>query len=131
MLVSAKAIVIALAISATAAGQAINGTIVGTITDSTGGAIAHIFGGWQVSGILTVMTGQALNISALNATLNAPGNSNNPDYLGSGSLPISGDVNFRATGRDQATWFDTALFRAPAANRFGNVGRNAFANTPQ
>jgi hypothetical protein len=91
------------------------------------GAMALIAGGWQVSGILTVMSGQALNISASSATLNAPGNSNNPDYIGSGGLPVSGTVNFRATGRDQATWFDTSVFRAPAANTFGNVGRNAFA----
>src|SRR5262245_42273821 len=41
MFVSAKAILIALAISATAAGQAINGTIVGTITDSTGAVVVN------------------------------------------------------------------------------------------
>lgn len=90
------------------------------------GALAKIAGGWQVSGILTAMTGQALNISAPTATLNAPSNSNNPNYLGSGPLPVSGTVNFRATGRNQPTWFDTTVFQAPAAATFGNVGRNAF-----
>jgi hypothetical protein len=90
------------------------------------GFLSNVLGGWQVSGILTVMSGQALNISAPNATLNAPGNSNNPNYLGSGELPVPGDINFRATGRSQPTWFDTSLFQAPAANTFGNVGRNAF-----
>ena len=90
------------------------------------GVMSQIFGNWQVTGILTIMSGQALNISAPNATLNAPGNSNNPDYIGSGTLPVSGAVNFRATGRDQATWFDTSVFRAPANNTFGNIGRNAF-----
>ncbi len=90
------------------------------------GAMAQIAGGWQITGILTLMTGQALNISAPNATLNAPGNSNNPNYLGSGALPGTGEVNFRATGRNQPTWFDTTVFQAPAANTFGNIGRNAF-----
>lgn len=90
------------------------------------GALAQIAGGWQLTGILTAMTGQALNISASSATLNAPGNSNNPNYIGSGGLPVNGVVNFRATGRNQPTWFDTGVFQAPAANTFGNIGRNAF-----
>jgi hypothetical protein len=47
-------------------------------------------------------------------------------YTGSGALPISKVVNFRATGRNQPTWFDTAVFQAAAASTFGNVGRNAF-----
>jgi hypothetical protein len=93
----------------------------------TEGFLSHLLGGWQVSGILTMMSGQALNISAPNATLNAPGNSNNPNYTGSGGLPVSGDINFRATGRNQASWFDTSVFQAPAANTFGNIGRNAFS----
>jgi hypothetical protein len=91
------------------------------------GFLSHLLGGWQISGILTMMSGQALNITAPGATLNAPGNTNNPDYVGSGGLPVSGDINFRATGRNQATWFDTTVFRAPAANTFGNVGRNEFS----
>jgi hypothetical protein len=87
---------------------------------------APILGGWQVTGILTVMSGQALNVSASAATLNAPGNSNNPNFIGSGGLPVTGDINFRGTGSNQATWFDTSVFQAPAPNTFGNVGRNAF-----
>lgn len=93
---------------------------------ASSGLLSHVLGGWQVTGILTLMSGQALNISAPAATLNAPGNSNNPNYVGSGELPVTGTVNFRATGRNQATWFDTSVFQAPAANTFGNVGRNAF-----
>lgn len=90
------------------------------------GPIALLASGWQVTGVLTAMSGTALNISAPSATLNAPGNSNNPNYTGSGSLPISKVVNFRATGRNLPTWFDTSVFQAPPANTFGNVGRNAF-----
>jgi hypothetical protein len=85
-----------------------------------------VLGGWQVTGILTLMTGQSLNITAPAAPLNAPGNSNNPNYIGSGSLPVLNQINFRATGANQATWFDTSVFRAPAAATFGNIGRNAF-----
>ncbi|HYZ86487.1 MAG TPA: TonB-dependent receptor, partial [Bryobacteraceae bacterium] len=93
---------------------------------ASSGFWSYLAGGWQVSGILTAMTGQALNITASGATLNAPGNTNNPDYVRDGSLPVSKNVNFRATGRGQTTWFDTTAFRAPASNTFGNVGRNAF-----
>lgn len=93
---------------------------------ATNGVAAQVFGGWQVTGILTLMSGSAMNISAPNATLNAPGNSNNPNYVGSGSLPVSGTINFRATGRNLPTWFDINAFAAPAPNTFGNVGRNAF-----
>jgi hypothetical protein len=90
------------------------------------GVASHVLGGWQVTGILTLMTGQSLNITAPAAPLNAPGNSNNPNYIGSGSLPVLNQINFRATGANQATWFDTSVFRAPAAATFGNIGRNAF-----
>jgi len=90
------------------------------------GAMSHVFGGWQVTSILSLMSGQSLNISAPAATLNAPGNNNNPNYTGSGGLPVLGAINFRSTGRNQPTWFDPTVFTAPAANTFGNVGRNAF-----
>lgn len=93
---------------------------------ATSGPAGHVLGGWQVSGILTLMSGSSLNISAPNASLNAPGNNNNPNYVGSGGLPVSGDINFRATGNNQAAWFDKSVFVAPPANTFGNVGRNAF-----
>lgn len=92
----------------------------------TSGFWAQVLGGWQVSGMLTVMSGQALNITASAATLNAPVNMNTPNYVGSGSLPVTGDINFRATGANQATWFDTRVFQAAPSNTFGNVGRNAF-----
>ena len=93
---------------------------------ATSGSAGHILGGWQVTGLLALMTGQSLNISAPAATLNAPGNANNPNYIGSGGLPVAGVINFRATGRNQPTWFDPNVFAAPAPNAFGNVGRNAF-----
>lgn len=93
---------------------------------ANGGVGAAVLGGWQVTGILTIMSGQAFTVSAPAATLNAPGNSNNPDYIGTGPLPVSGTINFRATGRNLPTWFDVNAFRAPAANTFGNVGRNSF-----
>ncbi len=93
---------------------------------ATSGPAGHILGGWQVTGLLALMTGQSLNISAPNATLNAPGNANNPNYVGSGGLPVAGVINFRATGRNQPTWFDPNVFAVPAPNTFGNVGRNAF-----
>ncbi|MBY0507325.1 MAG: TonB-dependent receptor [Bryobacteraceae bacterium] len=93
---------------------------------ATSGMASQILGGWQITSLLTLMSGQAMNISAPGATLNAPGNNNNPNYIGPGGLPTPGAINFRATGRNQPTWFDPSVFAAPAPNAFGNVGRNAF-----
>ena len=93
---------------------------------ATSGMASRVLGGWQITSLFSLLSGQAMNISAPAATLNAPGNANNPNYVGSGGLPVTGSINFRSTGRNQPTWFDPSVFAAPAPNIFGNVGRNAF-----
>ena len=79
------------------------------------GAGAWVLGGWQLNGILTLMSGNAINFSS-NAPNNAPGNAQTPNV--SGAFRVLGGVN-------DSPWFDTSVFSAPAANTFGNVGRNA------
>ncbi len=76
---------------------------------------AWILGGWQLNGILTLMSGNAINFSST-APNNAPGNAQTPNV--SGRFKVLGAVN-------DSPWFDTSVFSAPAANTFGNVGRNA------
>jgi hypothetical protein len=79
------------------------------------GAAQYVLGGWQVNGILTLMSGQAINFSS-NVANNAPGNAQTPNV--SGPVKILGGIF-------DSPWFDPSVFSAPAANTFGNVGRNA------
>jgi hypothetical protein len=79
------------------------------------GPAAWIVGGWQVNGILTLMSGQAINFSS-NVPNNAPGNGQTPNI--SGPFRVLGGIN-------DTPWFDTSVFSLPAVNTFGNVGRNA------
>src|SRR5207302_74624 len=48
----------------------------------TSGVGSKILGGWQVSTVLTLMTGRPLGITG-GSTLNAPGNTQVPDVVGS------------------------------------------------
>ena len=72
-------------------------------------------GDWQVNGILTLMSGAAINFGS-NAPNNAPGNAQTPNITG--TYTVLGGIN-------DSPWFDTKVFSAPAANTLGNVGRNA------
>ncbi len=81
----------------------------------TSGAGAWVLGGWQLNGILTLMSGSAINFSST-APNNAPGNAQTPNVAG--PFTVLGGVN-------DSVWFDTRVFSAPAPNTFGNVGRNA------
>jgi len=69
-----------------------------------------------VNGILTLQTGTPFNLSVPGTIINAPGNSNNPDLVG--TYTASKGVG------TQTTWFDPSVFRQPAAGTFGSLGRN-------
>ena len=88
----------------------------------TSGPASYILGGWQVNGILTLMTGSPFTVTAPGSLLNAPGTTQNANYVASGSLVKSGQISLGGEG----TWFNTGSFALPAQNTVGNVGRNAF-----
>jgi hypothetical protein len=75
------------------------------------GAIATIFGGWSIGGILTMNGGVPFGISSGGDSLNG----NSP--LG-GRVDIIGDPN--AGSRDPDRWFNTGAFRAPENGKIGN-----------
>ncbi|MBL8241884.1 MAG: TonB-dependent receptor [Bryobacterales bacterium] len=82
----------------------------------TSGPAAQIFGGWQLNGLLTLMTGEPFNLSVAGGIINAPGNANTPNLTGSfKALKDVGPGSF---------WFDTSVFSSPAAGTFGTLGRN-------
>ena len=80
------------------------------------GPASYLVGGWQVNGIFRAVTGAPVNIVADSGPCNCPGNGNYADVLG----PVR---YLDGTGLGDL-WFDPASFRAPAANTFGNAGRN-------
>ncbi len=80
------------------------------------GVGAGILGGWRVSSFLTFMTGLPLYFTASSASLKAPGNTQTPDLV----APVQ---ILHGIGPGNP-WFTTSSFAAPAANTFGNVGRN-------
>ena len=77
-----------------------------------------VLGGWQVNGVLTLQTGPPLAIRISSRSLVAPGNGNRPDLAVTGKPEITGLV-----GRRQK-WIEKSNFAPPAAETFGNLGRN-------
>ena len=86
------------------------------------GALSHVLGGWQVSGIFAYQSGSPIAITMSNATLNAPGNTQRPD--------VSGTPNVLGGVGSNNLWFDTSVFTSPAANTFGNAKRNGVIDGP-
>ncbi len=80
----------------------------------TSGWGSRLLGGWEVSGVLTLMTGRPLDFGVNSSTLNAPGNGQSPN--------VSGPIR-KLKGVDNDLWFDTSVFSAPPPGTFGNVGR--------
>jgi len=87
------------------------------------GAGRWILGGWQVSGILSLMTGRPMTfLTSVNP--NTPSSTLTPDQAG----PFSVTHNV-AGPSGSATWFDTSAFRQPLDGdgktpHFGSMGRN-------
>jgi hypothetical protein len=80
-----------------------------------GGVGSWLLGGWQVTGLLTLMSGSPINFRASTGALNTPGTTDN-------SPNINGSVKV-LHGIDNAFWFDTSNFSAPPPGQFGNLGR--------
>jgi hypothetical protein len=102
-----------------------------------------IVGGWQLEGILTLMTGTPFTVSYSSTYLNlAQGGTNTPIQVGSASI-LHG---INTTSNGGSPWFDPTAFAAPpcqsatpsascptgaidqiagAAQQVGNVGRNS------
>ncbi len=86
-------------------------------------AMRWVAGGWQLNGVLTSRTGQALNIltgqdNALSGTPNQ-----RPNLVGNPGLPAD-----RSRGDKVAAWFNWSAFALPTAGTFGNLGRNVLSN---
>jgi hypothetical protein len=84
----------------------------------TSGAASRLLGGWQVSTVLTVMSGLPLVFSGGGA-LNAPGNQQVPNFNGTFKV-----LHGIGTGHP---WFDTSAFASGPDNALGTASRIAFS----
>jgi hypothetical protein len=80
------------------------------------------FGGWQVSGVVTLMSG--MPISALESTnvANTDSGARRPNRICDGNLGSS---------RTLSRWFDTSCYVLQPAYQFGNAGRNTIEGPGQ
>ncbi len=83
----------------------------------TGRALSAVFGGWQMSGILSGYSGTPFSVSASATSLNAPGNTQRADQVKSKVEILGG------TGRGQS-FFDPLAFAPVTQPRFGTAGFN-------
>ncbi len=83
----------------------------------TSGIGSVLAGGWQMNGILSLLSGLPFTVSSADASLNAPGNAQTADQI----LP-----NVRILGQfgRGVSYFDPNAFAPITTARFGNSGRN-------
>jgi carboxypeptidase family protein len=79
-----------------------------------GGTLAHVFGGWQASGILSLQTGRPFT-AVLNGDISNTLNRNDRPNL-------VGDPNSGPKTVEQ--WFNKAAFQTQGVGSFGTAGRN-------
>mgnify|MGYP001614604842 FL=1 len=80
--------------------------------------LSTLAGGWQISGVLSVISGAPFGVSGSSSSLNAPGNSQRADQI-KPSVQILGGVG---TG---TPYFDPTAFAPVTTARFGTAGPNA------
>jgi hypothetical protein len=85
---------------------------------SNSGIASWIAGGWQVNGIMSVLSGSAFTVGSAATSVNAPGNTQTADQVVP-EVKILGNI-----GRGES-WFDPYAFLPVTDVRFGNVGRNS------
>src|SRR5262249_22883275 len=80
-----------------------------------GGVLNALFGGWQLSGILTLRSGIPFTVTTIGGITNA-GGADRPNRIADGTL--SSDQ------RSIDRWFDVNAFRVQPQFTYGNSGRN-------
>ncbi|MGH9938980.1 MAG: carboxypeptidase regulatory-like domain-containing protein [Blastocatellia bacterium] len=79
-----------------------------------GGPLAHVFGGWQASGILSLQSGRPFTAVLSGDLSNTLNRNDRPNLVGD---PNSGPKTVEQ-------WFNTAAFQTQAVGSFGTAGRN-------
>jgi hypothetical protein len=82
-----------------------------------GGLVDALFGGWQVSGIVSAQSGFPITVFAGRDQSNTGAGFDRPDATGEDPVLPSGE-------RTPERWFNTGAFVLQEFGNFGNVGRN-------
>ena len=86
------------------------------------GMLGKIIGGWQLSGLLVVQSGQALTIGGNGTVLNTPGNS--------AFANLTGEQNVLGGKGPGLLYFDPNVYSLPAAGVQGNMKRHSGPDGP-
>lgn len=86
------------------------------------GMLGKVIGGWQLSGLLVVQSGQALTIGGNVTLLNTPGNS--------AYVNLTGDQKVLGGEGPGLLYFDPAVYSLPAAGLQGNMKRHSGPDGP-
>ena len=91
------------------------------------GWASWVAGGWQVSTVMTIMSGRPLDFSASGTSLNAPGTRQTPNQVG--PFHVLGGIGPSVPGSPTAQlWFDTSAFvPVTTAQTVRNMSRFKFA----
>jgi Carboxypeptidase regulatory-like domain len=84
------------------------------------GLAAKVIGGWQLNGILTLMTGLPMTFTANGSVLNTPGSPQTADQVGE----VTKLYGINTPSKGGSPWFSQASFVQPTGVRFGTSGRN-------
>jgi hypothetical protein len=84
-----------------------------------GGVLRHVFGGWQLSGLLQARTGRPLTISANRSATDLPDGNNSAQRADR----VAGADLYPGT-QTTDRWFNTAAFVLPVPGTWGSAGRN-------
>jgi hypothetical protein len=87
------------------------------------GLVAKVLGGWQVNGILTLMTGLPMTFTANGNSLNTPGSPQTADQI----APVTVLYGINTASKGGSPWFSTSSFAQPNGVRFGSSGRNVMS----
>jgi hypothetical protein len=81
------------------------------------GFASHVLGGWQLNGTFSAYTGLPFTVTASNASLNAPNNTQTADQV----LPVVAQLGGIGPG---SPYYDPKAYAPVTAIRFGTSGRN-------
>jgi hypothetical protein len=84
------------------------------------GLVAKAIGGWQINGILTLMTGLPMTFGANGTALNTPGASQTADQV----AEVTKLYGINTPSKGGSPWFSLSSFVQPTGVRFGSSGRN-------
>jgi hypothetical protein len=87
------------------------------------GLAAKIIGGWQLNGILTLMTGLPMTFTANGSVLNTPGSPQTADQV----AEVTKLYGVNTPSKGGSPWFSQSSFVQPTGVRFGTSGRNTLS----